>query len=142
VNPIAVYAESALREHPHPALRRSELVQLIAERVDRSLDEPRLRAVLEGHPDRFRILDPWRGPWRTATREDDGAGPHRNVWVVAVAEPGGPPHEPGGATLKLRESVRWLGRGIDPRSPSEVGRWYAIVLAERAARAAVARRAA
>jgi hypothetical protein len=38
--------------------------------------------------------------------------------------------------------VRWLGRGIDPRSPHDVSRWYAIALAERAVRAAVARRAA
>jgi hypothetical protein len=44
--------------------------------------------------------------------------------------------------VKLRESVRWLGRGIDPRSPREVSRWYAIALAERALREAVLKRAA
>jgi hypothetical protein len=43
---------------------------------------------------------------------------------------------------KLRETVRWLGRGVDPRSAREVSRWYAIALAERALREAVAKRAA
>jgi hypothetical protein len=141
VNPIAACAESALRQHPHPALRLSELVELVAERIDRTLDEARLRSILEDHPDRFRILDPWLGPWRTTvTREPEGA--RRDVWVVAVVDPSQPPDHPAAAALKLRESVRWLGRGIDPRSPHEASRWYAIVLAERAVREAVARRAA
>lgn len=135
MNPIAVYAENTLRRHAHPALRLGELVDMVGERVDRSLDAARLRAILEGYPDRFRILDPWRGPWRTETE------PQSDVWVVAIGEPGGPP--PGApAALKLRESVRWLGRGIDPRSRTDVSRWYAIALAERAVREAVARRAA
>jgi hypothetical protein len=42
----------------------------------------------------------------------------------------------------LRESVRWIGRSVDGRSTLEVGRWYAIALAEREARRALARRAA
>jgi hypothetical protein len=142
MNPIAVRAESALREHPHPALRLAELVELIAEQVDRTLDGSRLRAILERHPDRFRILDPWRGPWRTAVTRDDADRRAGEVWVVAVVDPGDPPGGLGGAAQKMRESVRWLGRGVDPRSPTEVSRWYAIALSERAVRAAVARRAA
>lgn len=141
MNPIAAFADSTLRQHPHPALRLRELVALVAERVDRTLDCARLRAVLEGYPERFRILDPWRGPWRSARVPSGDEPPQLDVWVVAVAEPGDPP---GGApsAVKLRESVRWLGRGIDPRSPSDVGRWYAIALSERAVREAVLRRAA
>ncbi len=135
MNPIATYAENTLRHHAHPALRLRELVELIAARVDRSLDCARLRAILEGYPDRFRILDPWRGPWRME------AEPRTDVWVVAISEPEGCPHGAPSA-LKLRESVRWLGRGIDPRSRTDVSRWYAIALAERAVREAVARRAA
>jgi hypothetical protein len=142
MNPIALCAENALRQHPHPALRLSELVELVAERVDRTLDESRLRAILESHPDRFRILDPWRGPWRAAAADDHAEARHRDIWVVAVVEPSRPPDHAGPTALKLRESVRWLGRGIDPRSPLEVSRWYAIALAERAVREAVARRAA
>jgi hypothetical protein len=41
--------------------------------------------------------------------------------------------------MRLRESVRWLGRGVDGRSALEVSRWYAITLAERDARAALVR---
>ena len=130
MNPIALCAEQELRAHTHPALRLFELLDLVAERIDRSLDAARLRAVLEEHPDRFRVLEPWCGPWRPGAA-DRGRRP----------DPGDPPEAPRTA-LKLRESVRWLGRGVDPRSSIEVSRWYAIVLAERAAREAVVRRAA
>jgi hypothetical protein len=140
MNPIAVFAERALREHTHPALRLRELVDLVAERVDRTLDGDRLRAILESYPDRFRILDPWSGPWRSMLDQDRGT-PSCDIWVIAVALPD---HPPGGSSVavKLRETVRWIGRGVDPRSPREVSRWYAIALAERALREAAARRAA
>ncbi len=140
MHPIALCAERVLREHAHPALRVSELVTLVAPRVDRGLDAPRLRGVLEEHPDRFRVLEPWTGPWR-APAGRRGEPPAAEAWVVAITDPGEPPDAPR-AVLKLRESVRWLSRGIDHRSASDVSRWYAIVLAERAAREAVVRRAA
>lgn len=140
MNPIAICAEQELRAHTHPALRLFELVDLVAERIDRSLDAARLRAVLEEHPDRFRVLEPWCGPWRPGT-PDHGPRKAGEAWVVGITDPGNAPDAPQ-AALKLRESVRWLGRGVDPRSSIEVSRWYAIVLAERAAREAVVRRAA
>ncbi len=140
MNPIANCAENALCAHPHPALRLSELVDLVRERVDRGLDAARLRVVLEEHPERFRVLDPWCGPWRLRAQEGGLTLPGE-AWVVIITDPGDPPDTPRTA-LRLRESVRWLGRGVDPRSSTEVSRWYAIVLAERAAREAVARRAA
>ena len=139
MNPIAVCAEEALRAHPHPALRLSELVEIVADRVDRGLEPMRLRAVLEDHPDRFVILEPWSGPWRGV----DHPGlqrPAGEPWIVVVTAPDDGPDTPPIA-LMMRESVRWLSRGVDPRSSIDVSRWYAIVLAERAARAAVARRA-
>jgi hypothetical protein len=142
MNPIVTCAESALRQHPHPALRLSELLQMVAERVDRTLDEARLRCALESRPDCFRLLDPWQGPWRATLAGDCEEAARHDVWVVAVVDPTQPPDHPGAAALKLRESVRWLGRGVDPRSPREVSRWYAIALAERAIREAVAKRAA
>jgi hypothetical protein len=141
MNPIAAFAENALRESMHPALRLRELVELVAQRVDRSLDGPKLRAVLETYPDRFRILDPWRGPWRSVLAGDPEGALGCDVWVVAVTAPDRPPDGPPVA-IKLRETVRWIGRGIDPRSQREVSRWYAIALAERALREAVTRRAA
>ena len=141
MNPIAQCAETALRQHPHPALRLSELLELVAERVDRTLDEVRLRSTLERYPERFRLLDPWRGAWRSALGQEE-AERRRDVWVLVVADPSQPPDGPGPVALKLRESVRWLGRGIDPRSPHEVSRWHALVLADRALREAMSRRAA
>jgi hypothetical protein len=144
MNPIAAQAETALRRHAHPALRLSELLELVAERIDRGLDARRLRAILEEHPERFRLLDPWRGPWRSASAP---AGPHtmrEDGWVVLVTDPAAPPCAVATSRMafKLRESVRWLGRAVDVRSSVEVSRWYAIVLAERASREAIARRAA
>jgi len=112
-------------------------VEIVAPKVDRTLDGARLRGILEAYPDRFRLLDPWRGPWRTLARDVGAHAVDIDVWVVATSEPGGAP-EGARTVLKLRESVRWLGRGIDPRSPGEVSRWYALVLSERAVRAAVA----
>ncbi len=142
MDPIAECAERALHDHPHPALRLSELVELVAERMDRSLDGARLRALLESHPERFRVLDPWRGPWRFPSHRGGDHDRPRDVWVVGVGEPGDRPDPSGGAALKLRESVRWLARGVDARSPQEVSRWYAFALAERALREVMEQRAA
>ena len=139
MNPIAACAEEALRAHPHPALRLSELVEIVADRVDRGLEPARLRAALEDHPDRFTILEPWSGPWR-GVDHPGLARPAGEPWIVGVTVPDSGPDTPPFA-LKMRESVRWLSRGVDPGSSIGVSRWYAIVLAERAARAAVARRA-
>jgi len=143
MNAIATCAEGALRQHVHPALRLSELLEVVADRIDRSLDAGRLRAALETHPDRFRILDPWQGPWRAHPRRHGGPRyPDTDVWVVALSDPGDPPAAGGAALIKLRESVRWLARGVDPRSRTDVSRWYAIALSERNARRAVVKRAA
>lgn len=141
MHPIAAFAEGALREHTHPALRLRELIELVIRRVDRSVDGSRLRAILEAYPDRFRILDPWRGPWRSVLGPDEDGTLTCDVWVIAVAAPAPPPGGPPVAA-KLRETVRWIGRGVDPRSHREVSRWYAIALAERALREAVTKRAA
>lgn len=141
MNSIALRAEAALRRHPHPALRLSELVALIAEDVDRGLTPQRLRPVLEDHPERFRVLDASILRWGTATSAGDTTDADADAWAIAVHDPDAPSELPAQA-LRLRESVRWLGRGIDPRSSMEITRWYAIAMAERAVREAVVRRAA
>ena len=106
-----------------------------------TLDAARLRGILEAHPDRFRLLDPWGGRWGSGGPWDsDEPDLSVDVWVIGVAECDPPPG--GGAALKVRESVRWLARGVDPRSPREIGRWYAIALAERSLRRSSERRAA
>jgi hypothetical protein len=142
MNAIASQAEHTLRNSPHPALTLSELLESVSEIVDRTLSAARLRAILEGHPDRFRILEPWRGPWRSPPGTSlDGKG-RPEPWVVAVAEPDHPPDGASPAAINLRESIRWLARGVDPRSPSDVSRWYALALSERSVRQALARRPA
>jgi hypothetical protein len=137
MNTIALRAEAALHAHPNPALRLAELLALIAHDVDRSLTSERFRAILEDHPDRFRILDSWSRRW---TVRASGAG-EGSAWVVAIADPGRPPDGPRSA-VRLRESVRWLARSVDRRSHLEVSRWYAIAMAEREARPILEREAA
>lgn len=143
MDPIVACAERILRRSPHPALKLSELREAVADLVDRTLDAKRLRAVLERHPERFRVLEPSRGPWRSVPESGRSGAPARiEPWVVAVGDPEPPPDGAGPTALKLRESVRWLGRGVDTRSPAEVSRWYAIAMSEREVRRAVVRRAA
>jgi len=140
MNPIAECAAQTLLHHPHPALRLSELLQLVAERVDRGLDTGRLRTLLEEHPETFRLLDPWSGPWR----DHDGprtAGYSVDPWVLMSTDPS-PDGAPTAAGARLRESVRWIARGIDLTSPYDISRWYAIALAEREVREAVRKKAA
>lgn len=138
---IASRAAAVLARHPAPALRLTSLLELL----DR--DGPRLyvnaealRRILERYPHTFRFLDPWRGPWgQTRDRADGGPG-SGEPWVVIVRDPGGGVSPPPGL-VKMRESVRWLAAGVDPRSPLQVARAHGLVLAEGEARD-VLRRAA
>jgi hypothetical protein len=139
MNPIATCAARFMEDHPHPALRLGELLGPVSDRVDRSLTVERLREALSEHPDAFRILDPWNGPWRLA---DAGAPGREEAWVVLLDTGASPPTVPAGLAVTLRESVRGLARGVDERSALSVSRWYAIALTERESRRALARRAA
>jgi hypothetical protein len=142
MDPIVSCAEQTLRGSAHPALLLSELLEAVAERVDRGLDAARLRGMLEAHPERFRILEPWRGVAQAGAggllaREGTG-----DAWVVAITPPDVPPDGDTPAAISLRESVRWLARGVDTRSGMDMARWYSIAMSERAVRQALLRRAA
>lgn len=143
MNPIATCTEHFMAAHPHPALRIGEILAPVAERADRSLTAARLRTALAEYPETFRLLDPWQGPWRArvASTSRNEADADADVWVVLLADGGGGVG-PAGPVTTLRESVRWLARGIDPRSSLSVSRWYAIALAERESRRAIANRTA
>jgi len=164
MNPLACCAATLLEAHPHPALRIGELLGPVADRVDRSLTPRRLRQALTEHPETFRLLDPWTGPWRTLstgpsagtrppdTDTDTPSGPSRptgpgiveldaDVWVVLLTRPTAAASTEPAMSLTLRESVRWMARSVDDRSPLSVSRWYAIALSERECRRALARRA-
>jgi hypothetical protein len=152
MDPIAHHAERALRRSPHPALRLSELLDSVSECLDRSLDARRLRGILERHPERFRIFEPWRGRWSPAAGALLAKEGDVDAWVVAVGDPDDPPDGAGPVAVarrgasdvedRLRESVRWLARAIDARATDEVSRWCALAASERRIRSDLTRRAA
>ena len=123
-------AEQILHRSGLPALRLARLFRELKAEVGataRTLDLQGLRSLLEARPDRFRVLDPWRGPWRfvrsagTLEGADEG-----DAWVVAVRDSGDTAAtggEPRRAVRQLRESVRWLALAVDPHSPRHVARW-------------------
>jgi hypothetical protein len=162
MNPIATCAARFMEGHPHPALRLAELLPAVADQADRSLTLDRLRQSLSEHPESFRLLDPWKGSWRPSglarsevpgARSRHGARPAAasgtggegddrsgDIWVVLLTDVSGAAGPSASPNMTLRESVRWLARCIDTRSSLSVSRWYAIALAERESRRALARR--
>ena len=136
MHPIVQRAEILLQSHTHPTLRLAELLRLLQRDVDQTLTEPRLRTLISEHPGRFRLLESWQGGWRQVA-----SGTEPATWVVAVGNAAPPPNGAPPGHL-LRESVRWLGCGLDARSRTDATRWYAIALTERATRKAFVRRAA
>ena len=141
---LAQAAEDALLVHPHPALRLEELLRVLCERVDRTLTEDRLRRTLDRHPERFRIVESWRGgSWSRRSTVAERRTHAGCAWVVGLGEPPAPdpaaPRTARAPDRRLRESVRWLARGMDGRSVLASGRWYALVMEEREARRLVGR---
>ena len=135
-------AEQILRNSGAPALRLGLLAaELRGALGGAALDAARLRTLLEGHPDRFRVLDPWRGPWRLIGEAHPPG--QAEPWVVAVRDLGDTAGCDGGWPLsrRVRESVRWLALNVDPCSPRSILRWQGI-LAEGVAAARALDRAA
>ncbi len=142
---LVLSAEMILRSQVAPALRLTDLLERVrADTGVRNLDAERLRAALELRPDRVRLLDPWRGPWRFVR---SGAAPPRvgEPWVVVVGDPGDQGAAPDGrpsVARRLSASVRWLGMSVDARSGRALTRWHRMVVAESAARDVLAKKAA
>lgn len=132
-------AEEVLRQHPAPAMELGELHRRLKELRPRTPSCNGLRRVLENSPRRFRIVDPWRSPW--IHRRDEDRHAIDGVVVVAIAR-GCTEVDPSSGSALLRESVRWIARGTDLRSPAGVARLYALILADDAARLRLRRRAA
>lgn len=127
-------AERILRTSGAPALR----LGLLASELKGALggvapDAARLRSLLEGHPDRFRILDPWRGPWRLIAEAHPPG--EAEPWVVAVRDLGDTPgsHGQGHLARRVRESVRWLALSVDPTSYVGIIRWQEMMAGAAAA---------
>lgn len=132
-------AESVLRRTGAPALHLSDLLrQVRAETRDLSLDVARLRTVLRGRPDLFRILDPWRGPWRFLRDPEVAARPaDLDPWVVVVSDPADGEGMSRASTRRLQACIRWLARGVDPRSERAVARWSLLAMAAQEVRDAL-----
>jgi len=137
---IISHAEEVLRHHPAPAMALTELQRRLRER--RPAYAPScasLRVLMEERPDRFRVVDPWRRPWLHTPGEHSEEA--RDVLVMAITRASSndgrlAPDE------RLRESVRWISRGVDMRSPTSVARLYALLLAEGGTRPHLRQRAA
>jgi hypothetical protein len=131
-----VAAEAALRRSAAPALRLGELLcHVRSETRDLSLNRERLLRGLRAHPDLFRILDPWRGPWRFI-REHDAWSSRTDLdpWVLTVSDPAVGDGAGRPAVRRMRSCVRWLATGIDARSPRALARWSRLALAADEAR--------
>lgn len=137
-------ARRILDRHPAPALPFGELHRLVSEeRAGPSPDPDLLLDRMRARPRRFRILDPWRGPWRPVARSTRRgrarqyrrrlrrAGAPLEVWVVAPPDADGTrARAPGTELGRLRESLRWLAWTVDEDSPRALVRWLALLAGE------------
>lgn len=123
---LADRAARALARHPAPALPLDELLRQVRSGGAAVGPDVLLRA-LAARPDRFRLLDPWRGAWRSAERSARGRrDPHPSAatpWVVGLGASGGE----RGAGARLRASLSHLGRTVDERSVTDLMRWVGLV---------------
>lgn len=140
-------ARGILDRHPSPALPYTEVHRLIcAERPGPPPDPDFLLSRIRARGDLFRVVEPWRGPWRrlTGTREASaeeyrnvlaGAGLPVDLWIVSAAGARTGP-ENTGSPRSLAERVRAtlldLSRRIDAGSPAALDRWIRLLSEGRA----------
>lgn len=149
MEPFAERTVRLARRHPLPALPLQEVVHLLrSDSAGPPPDEDFLLGTLRRRPDLFRILDPWRGPWRgiTDVRPEAGARylPYlrerglspRWPWIVVHPPRAAGAGEAGaraeGAALdRLRESILSLSREVDAASAMSLTRWCRLLLEQR-----------
>ena len=120
---LADRAAETLARHPAPALPLDELVHQVRDGGAVVGPEVLLRA-LEARPDLFRVLDPWRGPWRLGSTRARPQAPGRwPQWIVGL----GPHPHADGPAARLKASLAWLGRTVDDRSVLDLVRWLGMV---------------
>lgn len=142
---LADRAARAATRHPAAALPLGELARLVQGSGARVPHGVLLRA-LASDPRRFRIVDPWRGPW-SRLRGDRRTGhlararrPDRASFQGCrglldgprvVPGPGGPSWSPGAAgpaLERMRQTLIRLGWKVDDASPMDLARWHRLVL--------------
>lgn len=136
---LATRAAQVADRHPSSALPLPELCRLVRG-SGVAVREDVLLAALERRPDRFRVIDPWLGPWSTlsaASRDRRGpriraaSGGHTVAgapWVVHLSRTRSWSPSPHGALLaRLRESLIQLGWRVDESSAADLARWLGLV---------------
>lgn len=120
---LAQRAAQSLAHHSSPALPLQELTEVVRSGGGVVGASVLLRALQE-RPDLFRLLDPWRGPWRANAVRHSGRGmgepaaaPVGERWVVPLGQSTRyPARDPLG---RLKASMIHLGRTLDERSMTE-----------------------
>lgn len=140
-------AARAAHRHPAAALPLGELARLVQKSGARISDDVLLRA-LAADPARFRIVDPWRGPWcrlrtarRTGRRHRSGP-PERTIRdlmdgprvVPGAGTTAWSPGPAGPALGRMRQTLIRLGWRVDDASPVDLARWHRLVLEGRRVR--------
>lgn len=138
MDPIVADAADILRRHPAPGLPLRTLLELLVRGGGASgVDAARLRMLLEARPDRFRVLDPWRGPLSVLAPALGAVGGDGDAWVAVLDDPEAMEAPGPRVALRVRESVRWLARAVDGRATRELARWQRLLHVESATRVAL-----
>ncbi|GMR13838.1 MAG: hypothetical protein BMS9Abin29_2059 [Gemmatimonadota bacterium] len=90
---------------------------------------------VRARPDLFRLLDPWRGPWRVSRRAGlEGStlrsrplgGVKDEPWVLLLEPPADSELDP--PARMLQESMLAAGRRVDEHSVTALARWLRMSL--------------
>lgn len=118
-------------DHPSPALPLHELRAMVGGSGVAVTEDVLLQA-LDRARTRIRVLDPWRGPWRSLVRpgrrsgfpSDDPLPGSLTLEPWVVAGPGAPGGGGESTVLgRMRGTLVHLGWVLDERSPVDMARW-------------------
>ena len=140
MEPMLEQTARILFRHPAAALP----LRSVAREVQRETPGPGpelhfLLKVLEEHPARFRVVNPWLGPWTSMEpgRSEDYAGYRGRLqedgllagpWIVALEHPAaGSSIDEDGTAARLRESLHAVVRSVDEGSTASLARWLGLV---------------
>ncbi len=125
-------AEQILQRLTVPALRLDRLADAVEQGSGASVGgHAVLLQELRARPERFRILNPWIGPWRTAMRRQEGGG--FLPWVIALRGPRTPRASGCRSLESMTESLRAIAARLDPGCPTSVARCLGLLVAGREA---------
>lgn len=142
MEPLVERIARATAGHPSPALPLHELRQMVGG-SGVAVTENVLLQALDRARSRFRVLDPWRGPWRSLIRPGRRSGPPPDdplpdtlalePWVMTAPDAAG---IDGESTVlgRMRGTLVHLGWVLDEQSPVDMARWCGQVRESRRVR--------